>query len=493
MYRHNAKQLVLDFDLPFGGKLSPDNRWVRLAHLIPWDEFESEYQIKLSKSGQGAPAMSARMALATLIIKERLQVNDRECVEQIRENPYLQYFCGMKAFSEKAPFDSSMLVHFRKRFSADIISHINDTITKRALKSASSSKKENDNDNDNDGPSSPNKGKLLIDATCTPADISFPTDLKLVNKAREKTERIIDILHDAREDTCFKPRTYRRIARREYLSASKSKRMNASKRRRIQRLQLGYLKRNLGHIETLVREVSLSNLPPQMYRELLIVNELYRQQQLMFYRRIQRVDDRIVSISQPHVRPIKRGKAGRDTEFGAKLSVSLVRGYAFVDRISWNNFNESQDLQRQIEAYKGRFGCYPKSVHVDQIYRTRDNRKFCQKHGIRLSGPPLGRPPKATTENAIALKARAYQARRDELERIPIEGKFGQGKRRYSIGRVMTKLAATSETSIAMCFLVMNLEKWLKAILMCLFFKEQISKITDCFPRFGGQASPIWC
>lgn len=84
--------------------------------------------------------MSARMALATLIIKERLQVSDRECVEQIRENPYLQYFCGMKAFSEKPPFNPCMLVHFRKRFSADIISRINDSVTKRALQSSVSSK-----------------------------------------------------------------------------------------------------------------------------------------------------------------------------------------------------------------------------------------------------------------------------------------------------------------------------------------------------------------
>lgn len=493
MYRHNEKQLVLDFDLPFGGKLSPDNRWIKLAHLIPWEEFEGEYQKKLSRVGQGPPAMSARMALATLIIKERLQINDRECVEQIRENPYLQYFCGMKAFSEKRPFDSSMLVHFRKRFSADIICRINDTITKRAIVSPTPSKTKNDNDDSDDGPGSPNQGKLLIDATCTPADVSFPTDLKLVNKAREKTERIIDILHDAREGKSVKPRTYRHIARKEYLSASKSKRLNASKRRRIQRLQLGYLKRNLSSIDALTREVSLSILPSRMYRELLVINELYRQQQLMFDRRIQRVDDRIVSISQPHVRPIKRGKTGRDTEFGAKLSASLVKGYAFVDRISWNNFNENQDLQGQIEAYKGRFGCYPESVHADQIYKTRDNRKFCKKRGIRLSGPPLGRPPKETSKNAIDLKARALQARQDELDRIPIEGKFGQGKRRFSIGRIMTKLASTSETTIAICFLVMNLEKWLKAIFICLFFKKQIWKLTDIFFRSRRRVNPGWC
>ena len=196
----------------------------------------------------------------------------------------------------------------------------------------------------------------------------------------------------------------------------------------------------------------------------------------MYDQRSRRVDDRIVSISQPHVRPIKRGKAANDTEFGAKLSVSMVDGYAFVDRTSWDNFNECLDLQEQVKAYKRRFGVYPESVHADRIYRTRDNHRYCKKWGIRLSGPRLGRPPKKTPENAQRLKAESALARRDEIDRIPIEGKFGQAKRRYGINRVMTKLASTSETAIALCFLVMNLEKWLAAIFLFLFFKEQRSK-----------------
>ena len=178
-----------------------------------------------------------------------------------------------------------------------------------------------------------------------------------------------------------------------------------------------------------------------------------------------RIDDRIVSVSQPHVRPIKRGKAGAATEFGAKISVSLVEGFSFVDRISWDAYNESGDLIGQIENYRKRFGHYPESVHADQIYRTRANRKYCKQHGIRLSGPPLGRPP-AKPEKRRELKLQAYQ---DELDRIPIEGKFGQAKRRFSLARVMCKLAMTSETAIMVAFLVMNLEKWLKGQLFYLF------------------------
>lgn len=487
MYKHTEKQIQFDgFQLPFSGKLSADNRWVRLSQMIPWHQFEDEYCATLSKKGQGPPAFSVRMALAALIIKERLRLSDEECVEQIRENPYLQLFCGLKEFSNKAPFHPTMYVHFRKRFPADVLNRINEAIVEKAVQKSN----KDDNKNPSDGGSSEqnpsNKGKLLMDATCAPADITFPTDIKLLNAAREKSEKIIDVLHQSRGKGHKKPRSYRIKARKAYLAVAKSKRLSDNKLRKALRSQLGYLQRNLKSIDKLSKTTTLSVLSRKQYCDLLVISEVYRQQQLMYNQRSRRIDDRIVSISQPHVRPIKRGKAGNDTEFGAKLSVSMVDGYAFVDRTSFNNFNECNELQDQVNAYKRRFGAYPKSVHADRIYRTRDNLRFCNKHGIRLSGPRLGRPPKMTPENATRLKAEIDIARKDERDRIPIEGKFGQAKRKFGINRVMTKLASTTETAIALCFLVMNLEKWLTAIFLFLFFKEQKSKGCHKFGRFSG-------
>ena len=402
MYRHTEKQLQFDdFELPFSGQLSVDNRWVRLSRMIPWHKFEDEYCATLSKKGQGPPAFSVRMALAALIIKERLGLCDEECVEQIRENPYLQLFCGLKEFSNKAPFHPTMYVHFRKRFPADVLNRINEAIVEKAVKK---SDKDDNNDPSGSAQQKPtNKGKLLMDATCAPADITFPTDLKLLNTAREKSEKIIDALHQCRGKGHKKPRNYRNKARRAYLSVAKSKRISQGKLRKALRSQLGYLKRNLKSISKLSKTTDLTVLGRKQYRDLLVISEVFRQQQLMYDQCSRRIDDRIVSISQPHVRPIKRGKAGKETEFGAKLSVSMVDGYAFVDRTSWDNFNECNELQYQVEACKQRFGVYPASVHADRIYRTRDNLRFCKKHGIRLSGPRLGRPPKRTSENATSL------------------------------------------------------------------------------------------
>ena len=83
-----------NFEFPHGPKLASDNRWVMMAKLIPWLDFEAEYAQNFAKS-MGAPAKSFRMALGALIIKEKLGTSDRETVEQIRENPYLQYFIGL--------------------------------------------------------------------------------------------------------------------------------------------------------------------------------------------------------------------------------------------------------------------------------------------------------------------------------------------------------------------------------------------------------------
>jgi hypothetical protein len=486
MYKHNQKQLEFpDFHLPFGGHLDPDNRWVRWQQIIPWEQFEELYCSSLSDSGQGPPALSVQMALGALIIKEKLGVSDEECVQQICENPYLQYFCGMKKFKTEIPFDPTMFVYFRKRFPHDVLNKINEVIVENAISSSNSDKDiDPPGSNTSDKSEPTNKGKLLVDATCAPADITYPTDLKLLNKAREKSEKVIDTLHESRGKGHKKPRTYRKKARKQFLAIAKSKKVRGKKLRKGLRSQLGYLRRNLKSIAKLSQETDLSTLNHRQYRELLVLSEVYRQQRWMYDNQSKRIDDRIVSISQPHVRPIKRGKAGSDTEFGAKLSVSLVNGYSFVDRISWDNFNEGPDLIDQIEKYKQRYGFYPESVHADKIYRNRDNLRFCKKNGIRLSGPRLGRPPNITEENVALIRIEAKQSRQDELDRIPIEGKFGQGKRGYGLGRIMTKLPGTSETAIILSFLVMNLEKWLAAILHFLIFKEQRSVFKWLFYDF---------
>lgn len=485
MYKNSLQQPEFkDFYLPFGGQLDGQNRWVKLRARIPWHEFESSYSGTLAQSGMGAPALNVQIALGALIIKEKLGTSDEETVEQLRENPYLQYFIGLPEFSNEVPFDPSMFVHFRKRLGKDIVQQVSNRIVELAAKKHTQTK---DNDNDDKNASGGNHGKLIIDATCAPADVAYPTDLNLLNSAREKTEKIIDTLHKPLNEKSAKPRTYRRIARKEYLKAAKSRNLSTRKRRAAVGKQLRYLRRNLKHINKLLdsHEKGLELLSAKQYRDFLVINELYRQQEIMFKQRGSRIDDRIVSISQPYVRPIVRGKAKAKTEFGAKISASVVDGYTFIDLISWDAFNESERLIGQVEKFKDKYGYYPESVHADQIYRNRENLKYCRERNIRLSGARLGRPPKITETNRTELEIVKRLARQDELDRIEIEGKFGQAKRRFSLNRIMTKLAVTSECAIALTILVMNLEKWMKSIFLRLFYRQLKAGIYFGYTKIG--------
>ena len=147
----------------------------------------------------------------------------------------------------------------------------------------------------------------------------------LLNQARVKTEKIIDILYEPLKGQLEKkPKTYRNLARKNYLQVAKKRRPSRKQRKKAIRKQLQYVKRNLSHIDQLIQAgTSLEVLSPRQYKSLLVVAEVYRQQQWMYENKTSRIENRIVSLSQPHIRPIVRGKAGTPVEFGAKLSVSL--------------------------------------------------------------------------------------------------------------------------------------------------------------------------
>ena len=275
MYRkhHNGQLSIEDFHVPFGGTLDPENRWVLFSSLIPWDELEETYAPQFSRT-TGAPAKSVRLAFGALFIKQRLGLSDEETVEQIRENASIQYFLGFAGYSNKTPFDPSMMVHFRKRFSEEDLRRINELIAERgkAMVMAAVESRSDDDEPDDpdpadaghqlslddfvkpvDWPEGKNWGTLTIDASCTPADITYPTDLKLLNEARESTERIIDDLCDqwpALRNN--RPRYDRGKARASFLSVAKQKK---PRRRRIKaaiRRQLDYVHRNLSAIDALI-------------------------------------------------------------------------------------------------------------------------------------------------------------------------------------------------------------------------------------------------
>ena len=251
-----------------------------------------------------------------------------------------------------------------------------------------------------------NLGTEILDATCSPSNIRYPQDFSLLNEARGKLEDMIDYFHK----NCHpwaKPRTYRRV-------------------------------------------------------------KLYEQQKYMYENKTHSVEDRIVSISQPYLPPIVRGKAKSPVEFGVKYDVSIdEKGHARLEKLSFDAYNENTILVDAMNRYKERTGHYPKRVLVDQIYRTRSNRNFCKDHNITMSGPKLGRPSKD--------KKNTKEEYQDNTDRIEVERFFSAEKRCNGAGLIMTKLEETTLSSIAMSVLVTNLFAVDLTGIFLLYFSDNLS------------------
>jgi len=481
----SPNQLILSgFETPFEQKLTKDNRWVKLAHNIPWDSFVKYYS-DLFPSKEGRPAISSRVILGAVIIKHMGDLTDRETIAQIQENPFMQYFLGYSSFTNEAPFSASLFVEIRERLSLDLLSKISEVIAlhcigiqEAGLQEPLQAGKKKDNppsasDSNQDenkeilssgakvaptaekveqikeaAPAKNNKGKLLMDVTVAPQNITFPTDLKLLDAARKKSEQLIDLLYNPLLHGDKKVRTYREVARKYFLNSAKKKKKTSKEIYKANGRQMRYLRRNLAHIDFLLAAYKEFPLNAKEQKYLMVLHTVYEQQDQMHHTHTRRIDHRIVNIHQPHVRPIVRGKENAKTEFGSKLQVSMVGGFTFIDHHCWEAFNEGNYLIGSVEKYKTRFGFYPAEVLADQIYCTRDNRKQLKLLDIKLIAKPLGRP-----------SAQAVKVHLSPGERNPIEGKFGQAKVAYGLNKIRAKLSSTSTSWIAAIALVLNLVK----------------------------------
>ena len=461
MYRYSNGQISLaDFKQPVGMNLKESNRWVKKAQTIPWLEIEKRYAT-LFTNRKGNVAKPLRLALGACIIQAEYGYSDEETALQIQENPYLQYFCGYSGYDdEKLPFDPSLMVYFRKRLTPEVLGEINEMILRDAkARQSKEIKSEDHDDSDHDSGQDGNSGTMIVDATCAPSNIRYPQDVSLLNEARENAEKLLDVLHDPTDGK--KPRTYRKRARKDYLKYTRCRKHTAKMTRKAIGKQLAYLRRDLDAIDG---KLSLGkSLTTRQMERLDTICTIYEQQKYMYDNHTHSVPDRIVSVSQPFVRPIVRGKAGKPVEFGAKLDISVVDGWTRLECCSFDAYNEAGNLQAMVERFRAREGHYPSRILADKIYRNRENLSYCKERGIRLSGPALGRPRKGE----IRDNAQDYL---DECERVEVERRFSLAKRKCGMGLVTAKLQETVAHVIAMSVLVLNLRKIQYALLRLLTY-----------------------
>ena len=460
-----------DFNQPMGMEMNPENRWVKKAAMIPWDEIEDRYA-ELFPSEVGMPAKPLQTALGSLLIQKEYGYSDRELVEQIKENPYYQYFIGLPGYEYKAPFVPSLLVEFRKRLDENILAEINEMIAAYNSSDDSSDDDSNgggnsaddtSNESNTDAASEPeNAGTLILDATCAPQNIAFPQDINLLNEARENLEAMIDQI--CYEYNFYKPRMYREKAREAYLALAKCRKRTSKRIRKAIGQQLRFISRDLGYIDMFVLYNNVV-LNEKQYNRLCVIKELYKQQKYMYDNKTHKVKDRIVSISQPYIRPIVRGKAKAPVEFGAKLDMSIdEKGFARLEKLSFDPYNEQDVLITAIENYRKRTGHYPQRVLVDQIYRNQKNRAYCKSRKIRILGKALGRPKKNPTSEEKKI------AHQDNTDRIEVERGFSLAKRCFGMGLITTKLDITTRSSIALSILAMNISNLARAFLLSIFY-----------------------
>jgi transposase, IS5 family len=499
-YTPSVQSIFPGFETPFAKHLNSSNRWIVLARRIPWDELVNVYQKQMGNSKTGADGINPRVVIGSLIIKHMCDLSDRETLQQIQENMYMQYFLGFSSFSDEEPFDASLFVEFRKRLGVEQINAINEKILNLSISQKevlSANKKKQDEPPANTPTTAAEKqevtqsaqqevllnsgeqscaithcGQLIVDATACPQDISFPTDLNLLDNAREKSEELIDVLYKGSLHK-RKPRTYREIARKLYLKTAQKKVKSKKEIRSALRKQLGFVNRNIKNILKLLSTYETIPLNVQQYKYLLVIQTVYHQQAKMYNEKSHTVEDRIVSIHQPHVRPIVRGKTNAKVEFGAKINVSLMNGFAFLEDLSWDAFNEGTRLIKTVEQYKARFGYYPKEVLADKIYCNRTNRARLKQLEIVLVAKALGRP------RALSNHIRPGQ-------RNPIEGKFGQAKTAYGLNRIKARLAQTSSSWIATIIMVLNLVKLTGQVLFCL-----ILSVFNCSNRIKKEHQTV--
>jgi transposase, IS5 family len=281
----------------------------------------------------GAVTTDARVVLGDLIIKHHENLSDVDTIEAIAENIYMQYFLGLPSFKTEPVFAPSLFVEIRKRLGLDYWNEINEIIIKH------NAPKKKDNDEPTVPPTntcaerSRSKGTINIDATIVEQDIQYPTDLGILNESRKKLEDLVDVI--CAKTGQEKPRLYRIRARKQYLNVAKKKKRRYKIIRKAVGQQLNYVNRNLKKVELLLTDYDSIDwiFTKHELKYLQVIQEVYRQQRQTHSTKTHSTTDRIVSIHQPHVRPIVRGKAGANVEFGSKIGVCIHNGLTHLDHL----------------------------------------------------------------------------------------------------------------------------------------------------------------
>lgn len=401
-----------NFDIYYNQFLSSDLGKIYTA--IPWDELVSVFKIKESIKGT-KNYFSPKGKLALLFLKHYACCSDKRLIEQLNANIDYQFFCDIY-------LGFNRLTNFKivSQIRCELSSRLNiEKVEKVLFSNWSEYIKE--------------QHCIFTDATCYESEVRFPTNQKLlwesVSWAYNQTKKICKFLK------IKLPRTKFIKWKKRYINYSKMRRKTKKKRTSLTRALLLLLNKLNTFLNTIEKKY-VFEMPKSYYQRRATIKKIHSQQHGLFHHQIN-PKNRIVSIVKNYLRPIVRGKEIKGVEFGAKLNKLQIDGINFIQRISFDNFNEGTQFTNTIYKAQGLTRKRVKIVGADAIYATNKNRKFATNNKIITDFKPKGKPSKD-------YKQKKQLARIITKERATrLEGSFGKEKEHYHLKKIKAKTKAT--------------------------------------------------
>lgn len=387
--------------------------WGKLYEVLPWEELSQCLPPPKNNRGR-KPYFDNKGKLALMFLKHKLGVSDQKLIEHINHNPSLQLFCGICLEDTQLIRDTGIVSRIR-----GFIAHHADleSIQQILIRHWK--------------PDIQEVHFLKMDATCFESYIRYPTDVKLLWECCEWIyAKQLFVLRKKLKIPLGKAKERFDTQKRTYLGYSKLKRKTHQKTRKRIKSLLNLLKKGMAALQELLNRYLKGTLQEYFYERLKTIKQIYQQQYYLFENRGSKIKNRIVSLYKPYIRPIKRGKENKPTEFGAKVHMLQVGGINIIEHFSYNAFNEGKRLKTSVCQHKSILtNCY--QLSGDRIYATNENRRFCADKQIFHSFDAKGRKPSKTT---LQLKAALNKDRATRLE-----GSFGNHKNHYGLQKVKAR------------------------------------------------------
>lgn len=383
----------------------------KLHKVFPWDELAELLPNKSSNVGAKS-WFDRRGMLALLFLKNYLKLSDKKLVERLNTDTSMQLFC-FRLFDDYTYIKDITIV---SRIRSYVASHIDFTKMQKILVDHWREELEDVH-------------VLLMDASCYESDVRYPTDEKLLWECCEYVfEKLIFPICSSLG--IKRPRNKYREQKIKHLSYAKRKKKSYKLKRKRIRALLYLLEKALKQLQEILNQNALSP-SPQECKRLKTIQTVLRQQQYLYQNKTTKVDDRIVSLAKPWLRPIVRGKENKRVEFGLKVHVLQVGGISIIEYASHSAFHEGNRLKSSVLRHEVLFG---KCTHIgaDRIYATNANRSYCSELKILTTFPQKGRKTQnkdVKTVKSIISKKRA----------TVMEGCFGTHKRNYNADKIRAR------------------------------------------------------